>query len=431
MRGKTIILGVGGGIASYKIADFASKLTQAGADVHAVLTDSATRFIAPLTFQTLTHNPALTSLWVDPNNSDAGLSAGMPHIELADRADLVLIAPATADLISRLARGAGDDLLTTLVLATRAPIAVAPAMNPQMLNHAATRRNLQLLREFGYQIIEPDAGRMACEHVGTGRLPETADLMRWIENALSPLRDLEDLAVVVTAGPTRENLDPVRFLSNRSSGKMGYALAENAAARGAQVTLISGPTALATPDKVERVNVTTALEMQAATSRAFAGCDVLVAAAAPADFRALDAPPHKIKRGKRTNLTLELIANPDIVRECALRKTAAQLVIGFAAETGDPTTEAMRKLREKHLDAIVANDVAASDAGFDVETNRVMWITPDAAQTWPLLHKSEVATRIWDEILELRRACVSVRSTVGFSLQSGVLTPDHVATRNE
>ena len=422
MRGKTIVLGIGGGIASYKIADLASKLTQAGADVHAVTTDSATRFIAPLTFQTLTHNPALTSLWVDSHNSDAGLSAGMPHIALADRADLIVVAPATADLIARLAQGVGDDLLTTLVLATRAPIAIAPAMNPQMLNHPATQRNLRTLREFGYSIIEPDAGRMACEHVGTGRLPATPDLMHWIENALSakhvsvpedlavedpsskdsPLQDLENLAVVVTAGPTRESLDPVRFLSNRSSGKMGYALAANATARGAQVTLISGPTRLETPAGVEIVNVTTALEMQAATAKAFGGCDVLIAAAAPADFRALDAPNHKIKRGKRTNLTLELIANPDIVRECATRKTGEQLVIGFAAETGDPTTEAMRKLREKHLDAIVANDVTATDAGFDVETNRVMWITPDARATWPLLSKTEVAARIWDEVLALR-----------------------------
>ena len=402
MRGKTIILGVGGGIASYKIADLASKLTQTGADVHAVLTNSATRFIAPLTFQTLTHNPALTSLWVEPNNADAGLSAGMPHIDLADRADLIVVAPATADLISKLARGAGDDLLTTLILATRAPIAVAPAMNPQMLNHPATQRNLQILREFGYRIIEPESGRMACEHVGSGRLPATPELMTWIENALFPRRDLADLRVVVTAGPTRENLDPVRYLSNRSSGKMGYALAANATERGAQVTLISGPTNLMTPQNVERIDVQTALEMQAATAKAFADCDALIAAAAPADFRALEVPTHKIKRGERDHLTLELAANPDIVRECAARKSEGQIVVGFAAETGDPTEEATRKLREKHLDAIVANDVAASDAGFDVETNRVIWITPDTRTAWPLLHKSEVAARIWDEILGLR-----------------------------
>ena len=404
MRGKTIVLGVGGGIASYKIADLASKLTQAGADVHAVLTASATRFIAPLTFQTLTHNPALTSLWVEPNNADAGLSAGMPHIDLADRADLIVVAPATANTIAKLAGGAGDDLLTTLVLATRAPIAIAPAMNPQMLNHAATRRNLRSLREFGYRIIEPESGRMACEHVGTGRLPATPELLRWIENALYPLRDLDGLRVVVTAGPTRENLDPVRYLSNRSSGKMGYAIAENAAARGARVTLVSGPTALETPANVERVDVQTALQMREATLRAFAACDALIAAAAPADFRALDVPAHKIKRGEQNELTLRLAANPDIVRECATGKRVGQIVVGFAAETGDPIVEATRKLRDKALDAIVANDVTANDAGFDVETNRVIWITPNATDAWPLLSKSEVAARIWDEIAEMRQS---------------------------
>lgn len=404
MKGKTIILGIGGGIASYKIADLASKLTQRGADVHAVLTDSATRFIAPLTFQTLTHNPAMTSLWVEPDNADAGLSAGMPHIGLADRADLIVVAPATANLISKLARGAGDDLLTTLVLATRAPIAIAPAMNPQMLNHPATQHNLGVLREFGYRIIEPESGRMACEHVGSGRLPATPELIEWIENALFPARDLADLNVVITAGPTRENLDPVRYLSNRSSGKMGYAIAENAAQRGARVTLVSGPTALAAPPNVERIDVQTALEMQAATARAFDACNVLIAAAAPADFRAREVPDQKIKRGEQTDLTLELVANPDIVRQCAANKRAGQIVIGFAAETGDPTKEAMRKLREKNLDAIVANDVTAQGAGFDVETNRVVWISPDTATAWPLLRKSEVAARIWDEVIGLRKA---------------------------
>ena len=402
MRGTTIILGIGGGIAAYKIADLASKLTQRGADVHAVLTAGATHFIAPLTFQTLTHNPALTSLWVEPNNADAGLSAGMPHIDLADRADLIVIAPATADLIARLAHGAGDDLLTTLVLATKAPVAVAPAMNPQMLAHPATQRNLQTLRALGYSIIEPESGRMACEHVGTGRLPETPELLDWIGNALSLARDLAGLKVVVTAGPTRENLDPVRYLSNRSSGKMGYAIARNAAARGARVTLISGPTALDAPPDVERLSVQSALEMRDATLRAFGDCDVLVAAAAPADFRAAAAPAHKIKRGTQTHLTLELKTNPDIVRECARAKRDGQIVVGFAAETGDPTEEATRKLREKNLDAIVANDVSAPGAGFDVETNRVLWLASGKIEAWPLLTKNEVAAKIWDEVVALR-----------------------------
>ena len=276
-------------------------------------------------------------------------------------------------------------------------------MNPQMLNHPATQRNLRTLRGWGYQIIEPESGRMACEHVGTGRLPEAPELLRWIENALFPLRDLKGLNVVVTAGPTRENLDPVRYLSNRSSGKMGYAIARNAAERGARVTLVSGPTNLATPANVERVDVRSALEMRDATLRAFGDCNVLIAAAAPADFRALEVPDHKIKRGQQSELTLQLAANPDIVRECATGKRAGQIVVGFAAETGDPTAEATRKRREKNLDAIVANDVSAPDAGFDVETNRVMWITAHHADAWPLLSKSEVAARIWNEVVALRK----------------------------
>ncbi|RYG69509.1 bifunctional phosphopantothenoylcysteine decarboxylase/phosphopantothenate--cysteine ligase CoaBC [bacterium] len=401
MQGKTIVLGIGGGIACYKVADLASKLTQQGADVHAVLTASATRFIAPLTFQTLTHNPALTSLWVDENNADSSKSAGMPHIALADSAALVLVAPATADLIARLAAGMADDLLTTLILATKAPIAIAPAMNPQMLAHPATQRNIEVLRGFGYIIIEPDAGRMACEHVGTGRLPETAELMERIAAIVSPQQDLAGKSVLITAGPTRENLDPVRYLSNRSSGKMGYAIAENAARRGAKVTLVSGPTNLKAPTGVDRIQVNTALEMLEATQSAFATADYLVAAAAPADFRAAEAAEHKIKRGGLATMNLELVANPDIVASCAERKRPGQIVIGFAAETKDVVEEARRKLTAKHLDAIVANDVTQSDAGFDVETNRVTWITGENMSEWPLLSKTEVAGRIWDEILKI------------------------------
>ena len=401
MTGKTIVLGVGGGIACYKIADLASKLTQNGADVHAVLTHSATKFIAPLTFQALTHNPALTSIWSDENNLESGKSAGMPHIALADRADLVLIAPATADLIARLAAGISDDLLTTIVLATRAPIAVAPAMNPQMLAHPATQRNLEVLRGFGYQIIEPNSGRMACEHVGAGRLPETAELIEKIERILFPRRDLAGKNVVITAGPTRENLDPVRYLTNRSSGKMGYALAEIAAQRGAKVTLVSGPTNLQTPRNIEKISVETALEMQNATLAAFQNADILIAAAAPADFRAAEIEIQKIKRGARETAAIQLVANPDIVASCAAQKRESQIIVGFAAETGNLVEEARRKLVSKNLNAIVANDVTQEGAGFDVETNRVTWITHHSAQEWPLMTKSEVAARIWDEISKI------------------------------
>ncbi|PQV63349.1 Phosphopantothenate-cysteine ligase /Phosphopantothenoylcysteine decarboxylase [Abditibacterium utsteinense] len=401
MTGKTIVLGIGGGIASSKITDLASKLTQRGADVHAVLTRSATKFIAPLTFQTLTHNPALTSLWVEENNAGTGKSAGMPHIALADNADLILIAPATADLIARLANGFGDDLLTTLVLATRAPVAISPAMNPTMLAHPATQRNLQTLRDFGYHIIEPNSGRMACEHIGSGRLPETPEMIGEIEKILFPNLDLVGKTVVITAGPTRENLDPVRYLTNRSSGKMGYALAANAAQRGAKVTLISGPTNLPIPQKMKRIEVETALQMLDATQNAFRDADILIAAAAPADFRAAEVAPQKMKRAGQTTTEIQLIANPDIVASCAQNKRAAQIVVGFAAETENLIAEARKKLSDKNLDAIVANDVTQEGAGFDVETNRVTWISTKNESEWPLLTKNEVAARIWDEILKI------------------------------
>lgn len=396
MQGKTVVLGVGGGIACYKIADLASKLTQRGANVHAVLTASALRFIQPLTFQALTHNPALSSLWEEDKSS--GPSSGMPHIALADSADLVFVAPATANLLARLASGFGDDLLGATILATRAPVVLAPAMNPQMLSHPATQRNLSILRGFGYHLLEPETGRMACEHVGSGRLPETPQLLHIIEQLLFPAHDFANKTVVVTAGPTREKLDPVRYISNRSSGKMGYALAEAAARRGAHSVLISGPTHLPTPPGVERIDVTTALEMHEATLRAFSNCDILIAAAAPADFRAANLAEHKIKRGTASEMTLFLTANPDIVRECATRKRPGQIVVGFAAETQNLEKNARAKLDSKALDFIVANDVTREGAGFDVDTNSVTWLGPGESQKWPTGTKREIAERILDEL---------------------------------
>ncbi len=402
MHEKTIVLGIGGGIAAYKIADLASKLTQRGADVHAVLTPGATHFIAPLTFTALTHNPAQTELW--PSSTEPGKAAGMPHIALADKADLIVIAPASADLIARLANGFADDLLTTLVTATRAPIAVAPAMNPTMLARPSTQRNLNQLREDGFSIIEPDSGRMACEHTGSGRLPETADLIEQIEKILFPLSDLNGKRVLITAGPTRENLDPVRFLSNRSSGKMGFALAEEAQSRGASVVLVCGSTTVQPPPNVEVVRVESALEMFEATTRAFDVCDVLIACAAPADFRAANLAKQKIKRGNTQILQLELVANPDIVRACGERKRANQLVVGFAAETQNLETEARRKMNDKHLDAIVANDVTRSGAGFDSDSNAATFLSLQKTIEWQLMSKREMAAKIWDEVVEMTNA---------------------------
>ena len=401
MQNKTIVLGVCGGIAAYKSCDLASQLTQRGARVQVVMSANATRFVTPLTFQALTQQPVHTSLW--PENHDAsGVAAAMAHINLANKADAIIVAPATASCLARLAHGMADDLISTLILATRAPILLAPAMNPAMLSHPATQNNLQVLAGLNYHIIEPESGRMACEHVGAGRLPTTEVLITHLERALFGALEMKNLRVLVTAGPTREMLDPVRYLSNRSSGRMGYAIAKICAQRGAQVTLISGPTSLPCPRDVSRIDVTSAQEMQRAVEAHFAACDVFIGAAAPADYRAREVSSQKIKKTCAENLQLNLIANVDIIGAVGARKRDDQIVIGFAAETQNMIENARQKLRAKNLDAIVANDVMQSDAGFDVETNRVTWITADEAQEWPLLSKDDVARRIGDEVLQLR-----------------------------
>lgn len=404
MKNKTIVLGVSGGIAAYKACEVASRLTQMQARVPVVLTSGAQKFVQPLTFAALTHEPVYTSLWTENFGGVRDQYNAMAHIKLADEADVILVAPASANCIARLALGLSDDLLSTLILATRAPILIAPAMNPQMLAHAATQKNLQTLREFGYTIIEPESGRMACEHVGSGRLPETEVFISHLREVLeenigvSP-RDLEGKTVLITAGPTREALDPVRFLSNRSSGKMGYQLAEQAAKRGANVILVSGPTQLASPAGVTRLDVASTQEMFDAAVKHASSCDIVIAAAAPADFRPARYQKQKIKKASAsTQLVLE--PTPDIVASLAQNKRANQIVIGFAAETGDGRSEARRKLDAKNLDAIVLNDVTEAGAGFEGDTNRVTWITSDATEAWPLLSKREVSTRILDKAMQ-------------------------------
>jgi len=400
-----IVLGVTGGIAAYKICELASRLTQENHDVHVVMTESATRFVAPLTFQALTQNAVHTSLWPENSAAESGVAAAMAHIDLATRADVILIAPATADFIAKLAHGLADDLLSTLVLATRAPVLVATAMNPAMYEHPATQRNLQILREFGYQIIEPESGRMACEHVGVGRLPTTEVLRNAIQNAQNISLSNSALAgkkILITAGPTRENIDPVRFISNRSSGKMGYALAEIAANRGAEVTLISGPTRLSTPRGVSRIDVVSTQEMFDATMQHAPDCDIIIAAAAPADFAPIEISAQKIKKQDTVGvLQLTLSPTPDIIAIAAREKKPHQIFIGFAAETNSEIAEAQRKFAAKNLDAIVFNDITQDGAGFDIDTNRVTWISPTETAAWPLLSKREVATRICDKIAEV------------------------------
>ncbi|HVF84528.1 MAG TPA: bifunctional phosphopantothenoylcysteine decarboxylase/phosphopantothenate--cysteine ligase CoaBC [Abditibacteriaceae bacterium] len=411
MMQKTIVLGVCGGIAAYKSCELASRLTQNGAQVHVVMTEGATHFVAPQTFAALTLQPVHTSLWPQNLESDGGVAASMAHISLAREADAILIAPATANTMAKLAHGFSDDLLTTICLATRAPILISPAMNPQMWLHAATQKNIQLLEELGYTIVQPESGRMACEDVGSGRLPEASALLEALNRVLDARQnepqkpqDYAGKTVLVTAGPTREPLDPVRFLTNRSSGKMGYAIAHELESRGAKVHLVSGPTNLEAPENVERMDVTTTQEMFHAATTIARDCDIIVACAAPADYRAKVVAAQKIKKSStRNHLQLELEATPDIVAAIAHNKKPDQIVVGFAAETENLVRYAQQKLTEKNLDAIVANDVSQLDSGFESDHNRVTWISKEVEESWPLMNKSEVAARLCDVILQLTK----------------------------
>lgn len=398
MAEKTVILGVTGGIAAYKAAEVASRLVQAGHTVKVIMTEAATRFVAPLTFQTLTGQPVVVDMFAAPPVWNVA------HVAYAAAADLVLIAPATADVLAKLAHGLADDMLTTTVLATRAPVLVAPAMNSSMYLNPAVQQNLAILRGRGFHMVEPETGRLACGTSGPGRLAAPEAIVAAAEELLRPACDLAGWRVVVTAGPTREALDPVRFLSNRSSGKMGYALAQVAAARGAAVTLISGPTALAVPPGVERVEVTTAAEMCAAVLEHFSGATALVMAAAVADWRPKAFSPEKIKKGEHKSLLLELERTPDILAAVAPRKKPGQLVIGFAAESSRLTENAREKLLRKRLDFIVANDITRSDAGFASDTNEVKILWPDGrVEELPRAAKEEVAAAIWNRAVAARK----------------------------
>ena len=394
LEGKRIVLGVCGSIASYKGADVASKLTQAGALVDVILTGAAQRFVSPLTFRGLTQRPVYTDMF-DPQSSIAE-----EHVELARAADAVLIAPASATTIARLAHGLADDMLALTVLATTAPVLIAPAMDGQMWEHAATRANVATLQSRGAIIVGPDEGRLASGRSGAGRLVETGMLLGALSQALGAHGDFAGRKVVVSAGGTHEPLDPVRYVGNRSSGKMGFAIAEAARDRGAEVTIVSGPVALATPYGVHRIDVATTAEMAAAVERATAGCDALIMAAAPADFRPAQAADQKIKHSTK-GLTVELVPNPDILAGLG----GGFIKVGFAAETQDMRENARAKVARKGLDLIVANDVRAAGAGFGTETNLVTLI--DAAgncEELPLLSKYEVGHRILDRVAALLAA---------------------------
>jgi len=379
---KRILVGVTGGIAAYKSAELVRRLRDAGAEVRVVMTPAACAFITPLALQALSGNPVHRDLL------DETAEAAMGHIELARWAELVLVAPATADFLARLAHGLANDLLAALCLATGAPILLAPAMNQAMWRNRATQDNCRVLAERGIALLGPDSGLQACGDTGPGRMLEAADLVAAATARLAT-GELEGLRVMVTAGPTREALDPVRYISNHSSGKMGYAIAAAAAEAGACVTLVSGPVQLATPPQVERIDVCSALEMHAAVMQRVAACDVFIACAAVADYRPENRAEQKIKKtGER--IELRLVRNPDIVADVA-GATVRPFTVGFAAETTDVVAHARGKLAAKGLDLIVANDVARSDIGFNSEFNEVCIISADDTLELPRGSKGEIA----------------------------------------
>jgi phosphopantothenoylcysteine decarboxylase/phosphopantothenate--cysteine ligase len=386
------VLGVSGGIAAYKAVEVCRRLVDAGAHVAPVLTDDATRFIGPLTFSALASEPARTSLFDGPET--------IPHTRLGQAADLVLVAPATAKLIGKYAAGISDDLLTATLLATRAPVLLAPAMHTEMWEHAAVQENLAVLRRRGVAVVDPESGRLAGGDVGEGRLAEPARIVAAAEALLSP-GDLTGTRVLVTAGGTREPIDPVRFIGNRSSGKMGYALAAVAARRGASVCLVTTVRRPIPPGDVEEVRVETAAEMAAAVAARFGAVDVVVMAAAVADFRPKVAAPSKLKKAEGApELILE--PTPDILADLGSAK-AGQFLVGFAAETEQLVEHARAKMAAKRIDLMVANDVSAADSGFEVDTNRAVLITPGGDTTeLPHMTKTELAEAIWDRVRETR-----------------------------
>jgi len=391
LKDMRIVLGVTGGIAAYKAVELLRLLTKAGAGVHVVMTRGAQEFVTPLTFQTLSGNPVHSDLF----NLIAEQEIG--HISLADRADLFVIAPATANVIGKIAGGIADDLLTTTVMATKAPVLVAPAMNVNMYTNPLYRENEEKLRRLGYLFVPPEKGALACGWEGEGKLAAPEAIFAAVVAALRP-RDLAGQTVMVTAGPTREEIDPVRFISNHSSGRQGYAIAQAARQRGARVILVSGPTGLAVPFGVEQVCVESARDMQAAVMGHVRECTVVIKAAAVADYRPAERKGAKIKK-QAAEMTLALVKNPDILAELGRLKKRPFLV-GFAAETSRLEEFAARKLAEKNLDMIVANDVSQGDAGFNVGTNRALLIFRDGSrQECPLMSKDELANLILDQIV--------------------------------
>ena len=397
MKKPCVVLGVTGGIAVYKACELLRLLQKRGIDVFVVMTQNACRFVAPLTFETLSGHPVAVDTFDRPQTWE------VEHIALAKRADLFLIAPATANIMGKMACGIADDMLSTTVMATRAPVLVAPAMNTGMWENAAVQQNVKTLRARGVEIVAPVSGHLACGDNGAGKLEDVAVIAERACELLFAKKDMEGLRVMVTAGPSREALDPVRYISNRSSGKMGYAIAQAAQKRGAEVTLLSGPVAIEAPQGVKLAPFTTTQELLDRASELAQEQDLLIQAAAPADYRAKEIAPQKIKKQGGEPMTFTLVENPDVAATLGKAKRSGQIFVGFAAETNDVLAHARDKLARKNLDMIVANDVTRPGAGFDVDTNIVTLITKDGQEALPMMSKAEVAQRILDRALALRR----------------------------
>ena len=396
LAGKCVVLGVTGGIAAYKACELTSRLRKAGAQVYVIMTKNACQFVAPLTFETLSNHPVATDTFARPETWE------VEHVALAKRADVFVIAPATANILAKMACGLADDMLSTTVLATRAPVLVAPAMNTGMWDNPATQENVERLQQRGVHFIGPEGGFLACGDTGAGRMSEPKDIFDAIEKLLAMQQDLAGLSVLVTAGPTQERLDPVRFITNRSSGKMGYAIAAAAAARGASVTLVTGPTSLPIPQGVNAVRILSTQELYDQMLALCPKMDVVIQAAAPADFTPETVADQKIKKQGNEPLVIRLTQTPDVAAAVGKTKKEGQTLVGFAAETNDVLKNAQKKLAKKNLDLIVANDVTAPGAGFDVDTNIVTFVTQDGLEKLPKMKKAEVADALLDRILRAR-----------------------------
>ncbi len=392
LHGKAALLGVTGSIAAYKAVDLASRLTKLGASVNVIMTQNATRLLAQLTFQSISRNPVVVDMFAEAADWQP------KHISLADRADILVVAPATANIIAKLAHGIADDMLSTTALAVRCPILIAPAMNCHMLNNAIFQENMEILRRHGFAFVEPEYGQLACGYEGKGRLANAEKIIQEIQRLVCKPSDFNEKKILVTAGPTREALDPIRFITNRSSGKMGYAVAEASSSRGADVTLISGPSALPDPRDVTLVKVESAIQMRDAVLKRAPQADVVIMAAAVSDYRPQNISPQKIKKGKG-QMTLVLERNPDILAELGQNKPDGQILVGFSMETENVLDNALEKLQKKNLDLIVANDVSQPGAGFGTDTN-IVWLIDSSGhkRKLPLMSKRDVADAILDEV---------------------------------